>query len=312
MTNDDWAKIVDTSDEWISTRTGIKERRLAESTTASSDLACAAAVKALAVAKLNPEDVELIVVATTTPDYPVFPSVAALLQDKLGCTKAGGFDISAACSGFGYAFTTACQYVETGMYKNVLLVAVDTLSKFMDWKDRNVCVLFGDAAGAMVIQPVAKGYGHIASVLGLRGAGAEHLIVKAGGSRQPMTPDLVGKPEQYIHMNGKDVFKFAVNIMGEVTEQAIAKAGLKNEDIDLFVPHQANTRIIDAAMKRLNLSPEKVYVNVQRYGNTSSASIPLALDEVFRAGNFKKGSMVATCGFGAGLTWAANVFRWSF
>lgn len=310
MTNDDWAKLIDTSDEWIKTRTGISERRIADEKTASSDLAFEAAQKALASAKVDPKDIELIIVATTTPDYPIFPSVAALLQDRLGCLNAGGFDLSAACSGFAYAFCTASQFIENGTYKNVLLVGVDTLSKFVDRTDRNVCVLFGDAAGAVVLQSVKAGYGHLGSILGLRGSGAESLIVKAGGSRTPLAKENIGTPESYIYMNGKEVFKFAVTMMGEVTEQAIIKAGLTVQDIDLYIPHQANIRIIDSAMKRLGLPPEKLFVNLDKYGNTSAASIPLALDEAYRAGRVKPGQVVAVCGFGAGLTWAANVFRW--
>jgi len=309
MTNDDWAKLIDTSDEWIKTRTGISERRISDEKTASSDLAFDAAQKALALAEVDAKDIELIIVATTTPDYPIFPSVAALLQDRLGCLNAGGFDLSAACSGFPYAFCTAAQFIENGMYKNILVVGVDTLSKNVDRTDRNTCVLFGDAAGAVVLQPVPEGQGHLASVLGMRGSGADTLIVKAGGSRQRhFEPD---SKDQYIYMAGKEVFKFAVTIMGECTEQAIQKAGLTNNDIDLYVPHQANIRIIDAAMKRLGLSPEKLFVNVHKYGNTSAASIPLALDEAYREGRVKPGQVVAVCGFGAGLTWAANVFKWT-
>lgn len=308
MTNDDWSKLVDTSDEWIKTRTGIAERRIADENTASSDLAYEAAKKALLQAKLEPKDVELIIVATTTPDYPLFPSVAALLQERLGCVNAGGFDLSAACSGFAYAFCTAAQFIENATYKNVLLIGVDTLSKFVDRTDRNVCVLFGDGAGAVVLQPVAEGHGHLGSILGLRGSGAESLIVKAGGSRMPhCSPD---SKDQYIYMNGKEVFKFAVTMMGEVTEQAIIKAGLTVKDIDLYIPHQANIRIIDSAIKRLGLPAEKLFLNLERYGNTSAASIPLALDEAYKAGRIKPGQIVAVCGFGAGLTWAANVFRW--
>lgn len=310
MTNDDWAKIVDTSDEWIRTRTGIAERRVTDEKTSSLDLAYEASLRAINDAKIQVKDIELIIVGTTTPDYPIFPSTAALLQHKLGC-KAAGFDLSAACSGFGYAFTTACQFIENGTYKTVLLVAVDTLSKNVDKTDRNTCVLFGDAAGALIIEPVKEGFGHLGSVLGLDGSGAEYLMVPCGGSRKPLTKESAETKKQYIHMNGKEVFKFAVNIMGEATEAAIKKAHLKNEDIDLFIPHQANIRIIEAAMKRLGLSREKVYVNIQRYGNTSSASIPLALDEAYQEGRLKEGILIATCGFGAGLTWAANVLRWS-
>jgi 3-oxoacyl-[acyl-carrier-protein] synthase-3 len=310
MTNDDWARLVDTSDEWIRARTGIAERRLCDDRTAASDLAYAAAQKVLKQSGVEPEEIELIIVATTTPDYPVFPSTAALLQERLGCVRAGGFDLSAACSGFGYAFYTAAQFIENGEFQKVLLVCVDTLSKNMDYADRNVCVLFGDGAGAMLLRRAAGDRGHLASVLGLRGSGAAELIVRAGGSRSPLTAANIHSPDKYIYMNGKSVFKFAVQIMGEATEQVLKKAGLRPEDIDLFVPHQANTRIIDAAMKRLSLPPEKVVVNIQKYGNTSSASIPLALDEACQDGRLQKGMLVAACGFGAGLSWAANLFRW--
>lgn len=311
MTNNDWAKYVDTSDEWIQSRTGIKERRMADKETSASDLAFIASQEALIMANLAPADVDLIVVATTTPDYPIFPSVAALLQARLGCTKAGGFDLSAACSGFGYAYTTACQFVENGTYQNILLVSVDTLTKFMNWKDSSVSVLFGDGAGAVVIQPVAKGYGHLGSKLGLNGKSAQYLIVKAGGSRTPLTKANVETPDQYIYMNGKEVFKFAITIMGEVTAEAIKTAGLKIQDIDLFVPHQANIRIIDSAMKKLKLPAEKVFINVQKFGNTSAASIPIALGEAYATGKIRKGKIIATCGFGAGSTWAANIFKWA-
>lgn len=311
MTNNDWAKLVDTSDEWIRTRTGIAERRLCDADTAASDLAFLAAQRALQDAGLAPEEIELIIVATTTPDYPVFPSVAALLQDRLGCVSAGGFDLSAACSGFGYGFYTAAQFIENGEFQKALLVCVDTLSKNMDHTDRNVCVLFGDGASALVLTRAESGYGHLASIIGLRGSGADELIVKNGGSRAPLTENNFSSKDRFIYMNGKAVFKFAVQIMGEATEQVIRQAGFTSKDIDFFVPHQANTRIIDAAMKRLDLAPEKVIVNIQKYGNTSSASIPLALDEAYRAGKIKKGALIATCGFGAGLSWTANVLRWS-
>jgi len=310
VTNADWAKLVDTSDEWIRTRTGIEERRFCDEHTSASDLAYIAAQKALAQAKVLPAEIDLILVATSTPDYPVFPSTAALLQERLGCVKAGGFDLSAACSGFSYGFYTAVQFIENGEYENVLLVCVDTLSKNMDLTDRNVCVLFGDGAGAMVLKRTDAANRHLASILGLRGSGAGELIVKNGGSRAPLTEKNFADKDKYIYMNGKAVFKFAVQIMGEVTEQVLRKAGLQPEDIDIFVPHQANIRIIDAAMKYLKLPAEKVLVNIQKYGNTSSASIPLALDEAYQAGKLKKGMLVAACGFGAGLTWAANLFKW--
>lgn len=309
MTNNDWAKLVDTSDEWIVSRTGIKERRVTDALTSSSDLGYAAALKAIANAGIDKDQIEMIIVATTTPDNPLFPSTAAILQERLKC-QAYGYDISAACSGFGYALTTAAQYIENGFCKNILLVAVDTLTKFVDKTDRSTAVLFGDGAGAMIIS-ASNQPGHLASSMGLKGAGAEYLIVKAGGSRQPLTQSEVGTNRQYITMDGKEVFKFAVTIMNTGIREVLAKASLQIDDIDLFIPHQANTRIIDAAQKKLELPDEKIYVNIHRYGNTSSASIPIAIDEAYQEGKLKKDMLIATCGFGAGLTWAANVFRWT-
>ncbi len=310
MTNHDWSKIVDTTDEWIVSRTGIKERRIADENTAASDLGLKAAKKALADADLKAKQIDLIIVTTTTPDYPLFPSTAALLQEKLGCTKAASFDLSAACSGFCYGLTTAAQFIETGFYQKILLVSVDILSKYVDKTDRNTCVLFGDGAGAVILEAVDPEYGLLGSDLGTDGSGAQYLIVPAGGTRKLLDKTSIGTAQQYIQMNGKEVFKFAVNTMPESVERALEKAGLKDTDIDMFIPHQANVRIIDAAMKRLKLSEEKVYINLDKYGNTSSASIPLALDEVYQAGRLKKGMILAVCGFGAGLTWGANVLRW--
>ncbi len=309
MTNEDWAKLVDTSDEWISTRTGIKERRVTDALTSSSDLAYAASLKAIENAGIDKDQIDMIIVATTTPDHPLFPSTAAILQERLKC-QAYGYDISAACSGFGYAFTTAAQFIENGFCQNILLVAVDTLTKFVDKTDRSTAVLFGDGSGAMIIS-AAQEEGHIASCMGLKGAGAEYLIVKAGGSRKPLTQNEVGTTHQYITMDGKEVFKFAVTIMDKGVRDVLAKASLELSDIDLFIPHQANTRIIEAAQKKLQLPEEKLYINIHRYGNTSSASIPIAIDEAYQEGKLKKGMLIATCGFGAGLTWAANIFRWT-
>lgn len=311
MTNHDWEKLVDTSDEWVFSRTGIRERRIADDQTAASDLGAEAANRAMEDAGVKPEDIDLIIVATTTPDHVTFPSTAAILQETLGLTRAGAFDLSAACSGFVYGFSTAAQFISTGTYSKVLLVAVDLLSKHVDKTDRGTCVLFGDGAGAVVLEPVEEGSGLLSSDLGARGSGAEFLKVPAGGTRKPMTKEIAETTEQYIHMHGREVFKFAVNIMGESIKKALDKAGLTEKDIDYFVPHQANIRIIDSAMKKLELPPEKVHINVDKYGNTSSASIPIGLDEAYKEGKIKKGDVIAVCGFGAGLTWGSNIFRWA-
>ncbi|MFC1517082.1 beta-ketoacyl-ACP synthase III [Candidatus Margulisiibacteriota bacterium] len=311
MTNTDWSKLVDTTDEWIRTRTGILERRIAEEDTTTCDLATEAAKKALANAKIKAKDLDMIVVGTTTPDFPVFPSAGAVVQHKLGISEIPAFDVSAACTGFIYAMSVADQFVKTGAYKRVLVIGADTLSKYVDKTDRNVCVLFGDGAGAVVLGPVEEGYGILSSCLKTRGSGHDLLKIEHGGSKKPLTEKNIKDKKHYIKMNGKEVFKFAVSVIGEAIEEALKLADLKAEDVDWLIPHQANTRIIDAAKKRLGLSEEKVYVNISRYGNTSAASIPLAMDELAQAGRLKKGDIIATVGFGAGLTWGANVIRWS-
>jgi len=309
MTNDDWAKLVDTSDEWIRTRTGIVERRIATEKDTTCTLGADAAKKALQSAGLKAEDLDLILVATTTPDYPMFPSAGCVIQDSLGITDTPAFDISAACSGFIFALSVADQYIKTGTYKKILVVGSDTLSKFVDKTDRNVCILFGDGAGAAVVGPVEQGYGIISSYLRSRGSGKDVLKIENGGSANPLTKDNFKENNHYIYMDGKEVFKFAVGVIGDALEESIKSAHLTNKDIDLLIPHQANIRIIDAAKKRLGLSEDKVYVNISRYGNTSAASIPIALAELAAEKKLKKGMVVATVGFGAGLTWGANVIK---
>ena len=310
MTNKDWEALGDTSDEWIVERTGIRERRFADEETAASDLATIAAERALQDAGVVADDIDLVIVATTTPDYPSFPSTAALVQDRIKASKAAAFDLSAACSGFVYGFTTACQFVETGLYQNVLLVCVDLLTKTVDKTDRNTAILFGDGAGAVVVSPTENDFGLLSSDLGARGAGAASLVIPAGGTRTPMTKDLAETSAQYIQMNGREIYKFAVVAVGKTIDLALKKGNLTYKDIDLFVPHQANIRIIEGAMTRMGLPQEKVVINIDKYGNTSSASIPIALDEAYREGRLKKGAIVVTCGFGAGLTWGTCIFRW--
>ena len=310
VSNFDLMKMIDTTDEWIVTRTGISERRKASEQEAASDLGVQAAQKALEDAGLKAEELDLILVATITPDM-FFPATACLIQHEIGAVNAAAFDLSAACSGFIYALAVGSQFVATGMYRNVLVVAAETLSKIVDWRDRNTCILFGDGAGAVVLQPVEEGYGFLAFDLGSDGAGADLLKVPAGGSRKPATLETVRNNEHYITMNGNEVFKFAVKIMGETSLKSIRCAGLSPEAVDYFGPHQANNRIIDAAAKRLNLSADKVYVNLDKYGNMSSASVPVALDEAVRKGFIKKEHIVVLVGFGAGLTWGSCVLKWA-
>ncbi|HHX96602.1 MAG TPA: ketoacyl-ACP synthase III [Clostridia bacterium] len=309
ITNQDLMKMVDTSDEWILTRTGIAERRKALPTEAASDLGAKAAERALVAAKIKPEAVDLIIVATTTPDM-FFPATACLIQKEIGAVNAAAFDLSAACSGFLYALSVGNQFIATGTYDTVLVVAAETLTKLVNWSDRGTCILFGDGAGAAVLQAVEAGSGFLAFDLGAEGSGAELLKVPAGGSRRPASLETIENNEHYIVMQGNEVFKFAVRIMGETACKVLAKAGLSHRDLDYLVPHQANTRIISAACKRLGLSEKKVYVNLSRYGNMSAASIPVALDEAVKGGCIQKGDLVLLVGFGAGLTWGSTVMKW--
>jgi 3-oxoacyl-[acyl-carrier-protein] synthase-3 len=310
LTNKDLEKMVETSDEWIISRTGIRERRIAPKEMASSDLAYEAAVRALKKAGITAEQIDLIIVATVTPDM-MFPSTACLLQDRLGAKGAAAFDLSAACTGFIYGLASAAKFIESGMYRYALVIGVETLSKIVDWEDRNTCVLFGDGAGAAVLGPVEEGYGFKSFVMGADGSGGVHLYLPAGGSRLPANAETVKDRLHYVKMNGREVFKFAVRVINSATDEAIEKAGISKEEIDFLVPHQANLRIIDSAMERLGLSPDKVVVNLDRYGNMSSASIPVALDEAIEAGKIKEGNHLLLVGFGGGLTWASTILRWS-
>jgi 3-oxoacyl-[acyl-carrier-protein] synthase III len=310
LTNADLEKMVDTSDEWIVERTGIRERRIAAPEQAASDLAEPAAREALAVAGVAPADLDLVIVATCTGDNGTLPATASLLQDRLGAKAAAAFDVAAVCSGFVYALDVAAMYVQTGRYENVLVVGAEVMTRVLDWSDRTVCILFGDGAGAAVVRPTEYGTGILGSVLGSDGSGACLLNIPAGGTRLPLTPELIASRQDKLLMRGKEVYRFAVEIMGEAAVQALDSVGLAPSDVDLFIPHQANIRIIHSAAKRLNLPMEKVYVNVDRYGNTSAASVPLAMYEAWKAGKIRPGSIVVTVGFGAGLTWGANVIKW--
>ena len=309
LTNFDLEKMVETSDEWISSRTGIKERRIASKEQASSDLAYEASLIAMEKANVTADQIDLIIVATITPDS-TFPSTANVLQDRLGAKRAGAFDIAAACSGYLYALATGAQFIENGTYENVLVVGVETLSKITDWTDRNTCVLFGDGAGAAVLGRVEEGYGILAFELGSDGSGGNLLRQPAGGSRMPATEETVKQGLHYIQMAGSEVFKFAVKTMEQSSLRVIEKAGLQKEDLDYLVPHQANLRIIDYARERLGLEKDKVFVNLDRYGNMSSASIPVALDEALSENLIKRGDHVLLVGFGGGLTWGSIVMKW--
>lgn len=309
ITNKDLEKMVDTSDEWIVSRTGIRERRVVGEDTATSDLATVAARRALDDAGLEPSDIDMIIVATVTPDMN-FPSTACLVQSNLGADHCPAFDLEAACSGFLYGFIVASQFIMTGVHKNILVIGAECLSKFLNWKDRNTCVLFGDGAGAAVVSRVEEGYGILSHCMGADGEGGKHLLLEAGGSRKPASLETVKNGLHYVQMEGSEVFKFAVRIMAKASEQVVELAGLTKKDVDFLVPHQANIRIIEGARKRLNLPEEKVYVNLDRYGNMSAASVPVALDEASRTKAIKKGDRLVLVAFGGGLTWAACMLRW--
>lgn len=309
ITNFDLEKIVETSDEWIRARTGIKERRILDTDKGSSFMAIEAAKKALENAKINPEDIDMIIVATVTPDM-MFPSTACLVQESLKCKNAAAFDLEAACSGFLYGLSVAYSFVSSGIYKNILLVGADALSRITDWTDRNTCVLFGDGAGAAIISEVPEGKGVLGLDLGADGEGKNLLKLVAGGSLMPATEKTVKNRLHYIYMEGNEVFKFAVRKMEEISLKIIEKSKLKLEDIDYLVPHQANMRIIESARKKLKLAENKVYVNLEDYGNMSSASIPVALDEAVRKNKIKDNDVILLIGFGGGLTWGAMVMRW--
>lgn len=300
---------MDTSDEWIRTRTGISERRIANEEEATSDLATKAALNAIKCANLNPQDIDLIIVATATPDM-IFPSTACIVQDNIGATKAAAFDISVACSGFIYALSIAKQFIETEAYKNVLVIGAEVLSRVLDYNDRGTCILFGDGAGAVVVSNVDEG-GILSTYLGSDGKGKDVLNIPAGGSKLPASKKTVENNLHAIKMSGNDVYRFAVKIMGEASIKALQMANLETNNIDCLIPHQANIRIIEASAKRLKLDMSKVFVNLNKYGNMSAASIPVALDEAYKEGKIKKGDNVVLVGFGGGLTWGASVVNWS-
>jgi 3-oxoacyl-[acyl-carrier-protein] synthase-3 len=310
LTNADLEKIVDTSDEWIVTRTGIRERRMCAPHETTSSLSIQAARRALDHAGVLPEQLDLIICATATGDY-IWPATACIIQDKLGATRAAAFDLSAACSGFVFGLATAAGFIQSGVMRRILVVGADTLTKQVNWEDRGTCILFGDGAGAAVLGPCPPDEGILASSMGTDGSGLELILLEAGGTKNPITPEAIQQKKNCIFMRGQEVYKFAVKIMGEVCLDALCRAKLTPRDVDLFVPHQANIRIIQAAAERMGLPHERIYINIHKYGNTSAASVPIALTEALQEGRVHRGDILVFAGIGAGLTWGANVVRWS-
>jgi 3-oxoacyl-[acyl-carrier-protein] synthase-3 len=309
LTNAEIAQMVETDDEWIVTRTGIRERRIVAEDESTATLALEAARSALETADLNPTDLDMIIVASASPEH-IFPATACLVQDELGATNAGAFDLSAACSGWIYGLCLASQAIATGAIDHALVIGAETLSRIVNWQDRVTCILFGDGAGAVILGPSEQPGGVLSTVLGADGSGGETLSLPAGGSRLPASPETVNNGLHTIHMDGRKVFRFATRVMRHAAAQAVERAGLVMDDIALLIPHQANMRIIESAARGLKLPDERVFVNLDRYGNTSSASIPIALCEALEAGRVEPGDRLVTVGFGAGLTWGAAVIQW--
>lgn len=310
MTNKDFEKIVETSDEWITTRTGIRERHIVEKGVATSDLAVEAAKNALAERGIDAADLEAIVVATVTPDM-LFPSTACLVQHKLGVKGVWGFDLSAACSAFVYALQAGAQFVQSGAHKKVLVIGADVMSSILDYTDRATCILFGDGAGAVILEPSTDGTGLIDFEHEVDGSGACSLFMPGGGSLHPATHDTVDKKMHFVHQDGQAVFKFAVRKMAEVCETLLARNNVKASDIDCFIPHQANQRIINATADRVGLKPESVIINIDRFGNTTAGTIPLAMQTAREKGRLKKGDLVLLASVGAGFTVGATLLRWT-
>ena len=309
LTNDELSRLVDTTDEWIIERTGIRERRIAAPEEALSDVCLPAAEQALDTAGARAEDVDLLIVATITPDM-AFPSTGAILADRLGAKDAAAYDLSAGCTGFMYAIAQAHGMVAAGLAKKALVVGGDVLSKIMNWNDRSTCVLFGDGAGAVVLERVQDG-GFLGFELGADGAGGKDLSLPAGGSRLPSTAETIANGANFVHMNGREVFKFATRVLVSSAEAVLAECDATVEDVDVYVPHQANVRIIDHATKKLGVDPKRVVINVDRYGNTSSGSIPLALADAEEDGRLREGELVLMTGMGAGLTWGSGLLEWT-
>ena len=310
MTNDDLAKFVETNDQWIRERTGIHQRHVAKEDQFPSTLAVEASIKALTVANLRPTDLDLIIVSTSSPEY-IFPATACLVQDQLGATKAGAFDLLAACSGFIYALNMGAQAIRSGSIKSALIIGTETLSRFVNWKDRSTCILFGDGAGAFVLQASEEPGGVLSAVMHSDGSGGNLLTLEGGGSRFPASESTIHDGRHYIKMDGNEVFRFATRVMASATQEVIDCAGIKLDDIRWIIPHQANIRIIQAAARGLKLPMDRFVVNLQNYGNTSTASIPIAMVEAIEKGQIQNGDKLVMVGFGAGLTWGALAAQWT-
>lgn len=309
VTNADLESLVDTTDEWIRTRTGIRERRIAGEGDTVSRFATEAGRKAIEAAGVDPKDVELIICATVTPDMPI-PATSCTIQVDLGCTRAAAFDMQAGCSGFIYAQSVAKQFILSGRCRNVLVIGAELLSKYLDWTDRTTCVIFADGAGAVLLQSGDLPRGVLATAMHTDGSMRDYITLPGGGCLHPPSEEMLRDRLQFIRMKGNETFKIAVRAMEEVSREVLDAAGLKPSDVDWFIPHQANMRIIDAVGQRLGISQDRCFVNIDRYGNTSAASIPIALDEAVRGGSVENGQVVLMAAFGAGLTWAAAVVRW--
>ncbi len=310
LTNVELEKIVDTDDEWIQSRTGIRQRHIASEEESTATLARDAALNALRVANLNPTDIDLIIVSTSSPEH-IFPATACLVQDGIGASHAGAFDLSAACSGFIFALDMATQAIRSGSIQNAVVIGAETLSRFVNWQDRNTCILFGDGAGAFVLQAGDEPGGLISSVMRSDGSGGDLLSLPAGGSRMPASSETILNHQHTIHMNGREVFRFATRVIAQATREVVSEADLKIKDVQLVIPHQANLRIIEAAMRNLEISLDQCFINIERYGNTSTASIPIATCEAIQQGRLQAGDNTVFVGFGAGLTWGAALVHWT-
>ena len=310
VTNDDLALLVDTSDEWIRERSGISERRIVSEGQANSDLSVKAIENAFQGGDFRPEELDLIIVATVTPDM-MFPSTACIVQDKIGAKNAWSFDLSGACSGFLYAMATGAQFIQTGMYKKVLVVGTDVMSSILNFEDRSTCVLFGDGAGAILLEPTEdQDVGIIDFLLHSDGAGGKFLYMPAGGSLHPASHETIDKKMHYVHQDGRNVFKHAVKLITEVSRDILERNGYTADDVNLLIPHQANLRIIQSSLERLGLSPDRVVINIDRYANTTAATIPIGLTEAHQQGRIKKGDLLLLASFGAGFTWGSVLLRW--
>ena len=309
LTNAELEKMVETTDEWIMSRTGIRERRIAADDEFTSDMGAKAAQQALELGGVDAQEIDLIIVATCTSDT-VFPSTACYIQSKIGAMRAAAFDVQAACSGFLYALVTADQFIAAGVYKTVMVVGAEKLSSIVNWQDRNTCVLFGDGAGAVILRHREGGRGLLSYDLGADGSQTNILSVPASGCRMPITPEVLDQRLNYLQMSGKEVFKYAVTAMNRSTEICLERAGVKPEQIRWFVPHQANFRILDAVAQRMNVGMEHFVMNLDRYGNTSAACMPIALHETVTAGKLDRGDLVLMVSFGGGLTWASVILEW--